>query len=92
MKERTRLGIFSGGFGNILEEQWQVDVQLKAKKKKKKIKYFTKYLDFELIRTKISFKFFFNKLNSEQILIDREKRNHAIHEKIDWIHNRWIQF
>lgn len=36
MKERTRLGIFSGGFGNILEEQWQVDVQLKAKKKKKK--------------------------------------------------------
>ncbi|WZZ14398.1 hypothetical protein YC2023_107487 [Brassica napus] len=28
MKERSRLGIFSAGFGNILEEQWQVDVKL----------------------------------------------------------------
>ncbi|CAA7054367.1 unnamed protein product [Microthlaspi erraticum] len=30
MEKQTSLGIFSGGFANVLEEQWQVDLQLKA--------------------------------------------------------------
>ncbi|ESQ38170.1 hypothetical protein EUTSA_v10029325mg [Eutrema salsugineum] len=30
MEKQTSLAIFSGGFANVLEEQWQVDVQLKA--------------------------------------------------------------